>query len=167
MKKLSGPFGYEMGQAISGEPDGQTDSGFLYQFSPKEFTGWAWVVAEYTHQTGVYAVTALKLVEDGDDYGLAHRAAADSLVEILTKKYGAFEKADFLRTGSIWDEPNEWLMGISENERLYAYEKEGAIEGNLERIYVSVRDNGIGLHYFFNNYDAGKEAASEVVLSVL
>ena len=167
VKKLSGPFGYEMGQAISGEPDGQSNDGLLYQESPKEFAGWEWVVAYYTPQTGVCFVKAFKLVEDGDAYGFGHRKAADSLVETLTKKYGAFDKADFLMTGSIWYEPNEWLMGISKGERVYAYYKEGAIEGNLESINVSVVDSGVALSYAFNNYDAGKDAASEAVLSVL
>ena len=167
MKKLSGPFGYEMGQTISGEPDGQMDSGFLYQFSPKEFAGWAWVAALYTPQTGVCAVRAFKEVSDGDAYGYAHQNAADSLVELLTKKYGAFDKEDSLMNGSIWDEPKDWLAAIREGERTYSYGKEGAIEGNLESIYVYVDYGGIMLNYAFNNYDAGKEAASEVPLSVL
>ena len=167
VKKLSGPFGYEMGQAISGEPDGQEDDGVLYQFSAEEFAGWAWAAALYTPQTGVCAIQAFKEVSDGDANGYAHRKAADSLVEALTKKYGAFDNIDRLSNGSTWYEPSQWLAAIRSGQLRYFYRKDGAIEGNLKSILVIVGPDGIMLNYTFNNYDAGEEAASEADLSNL
>ena len=153
-------------QAISGEPDGQSEKGYLVQASPKEFAGWAFVAAYYTQQTGVCEVRAIKEVS-GDAFGIAHRMAADSLVETLTKKYGAFDKDDFLLSGSVWDEPNEWLIGIRKKERMYGYSKKGDIEGNLQSIIVRVGEPGIVLGYAFKNGDACEEAVSKAALSDL
>lgn len=166
---LAGPFGYEMGQAISGEPDGQAIGGLFRKESPKEFAGWEGVTAYYMPQTGVCSVIALKRVPDGDAFGIAHRLAADSLVETLTKKYGTFEnnKVDFLMPGSIWNKPNDWLTGIRKRERYYGYQKVDDIEGNLALIQVIVLEHHVMLEYHFNNYDACKEAASEAALSDL
>ena len=165
---LAGPFGYEMGQAISGEPDGLSDKGLLYQNSPKEFAGWEEVLAYYTHETGVCEVRAYRKVSNGDAFGYGYRKAADSLVETLTKKYRAFEKFDFLIVGSIWDEPNEWLAGIRKDERKYIYVSEDLdLEGDLKEIQVKVVSFGLQLSYAFDNYDACIEAASEAALSDL
>ena len=163
----AGPFGYEMGQAISGEPDGQSDNGLFYKSSSKGFAGWEHVVAHYMPQTGVCGVKAVKLV-DGDVYGNDHRTAVDSLVEILTKKYGAFKKYDFLSHGSIWNEPRDWLMGIMKGERHYTYIRQfDDLEGNLDEILVQATLFGLEIQYQFNNFGDCKEAASEAVLSDL
>lgn len=163
---LAGPFGYEMGQAISGEPDSQTEDGLFYKASPKKLAGWEWVTAYYTHQNGVCAVGAKKGVSGRDAYGLDHRRVADFLIKALTKKYGAFDKRDYLLPGSIWDEPNDWLKAIREGERIYGYTKDD-IEGNLRLINVLVAYSGVLITYTFNNYDACKEAALEAALSDL
>ena len=164
---LAGPFGYEMGQAIPGEPDGQAANGFFYQISPKEFAGWGMVAAYYTHETGVCAIKAYKFVSNGNAYGDDHRRAADILVETLTKKYGAFEKYDYLRRGSILGEPSDWVKAIGKRERRYYYVNKDPLEGDLDGIAVDIHSFGLELLYDFNNFDVCEEAASEAALSDL
>ena len=166
---LAGPFGYEKGQVISGEPDGQMEvNGLFYQYSPLEFAGWEWVGAYYTPQTGVCMVRSTKLLSNYDASGEQHRLAADNLVETLTKKYGAFEKKfDYLLPGSVLDEPSDWLTAISRGERKYEYYNMDPLEDDLKRINVSVEHFGLILNYRFNNFDACEEAASKAALSDL
>ena len=159
---LAGPFGYEKGQVISGEPDGQM-YGLFMQSSPLKFADWDGVRAYYTHETGVCAVRAVKY---GSGRGL-RRPAFGFLVETLTKKYGAFENIDVLqeidaiRRGIIWDEPKKSALGT----RLYL--NADPLEDDLENIGVWVESFGLVLQYIFNNYDACKEAASKAALSDL
>ena len=165
---LAGPFGYEMGQAIPGEPDGQHPDGAFYQNSPKEFAGWFEVSAYYMPQTGVCAIKAHKYVRNGNAYGDHHRRAAYNLVETLTKKYGAFEKYDYLLPGSILGEPRDWVKAIGKRERMYYYaNNKDDLEGDLRSIEVRIDDYGLELLYNFNNIDVCEEAASEAALSDL
>lgn len=166
---LAEPFGYEKGQAISGEPDGQQNGGGLfYQYSHLEFVGWGSVAAYYTHETGVCRVLAVKRASGFNAYGDDRRQAADSLVETLTKKYGAFEKHDYLLPGSILHEPNEWLTAIRKGERVYGYYSlRDDLEGDLLAITVQATYIGLMLEYLFNNFDACREAASDASLSDL
>ena len=72
-----------------------------------------------TPKTGaVYKVVALQYVYDADQYGNDHRRAFDDLTEKTVAKFGEPEnKYDFLQSGSIWNEPEDWLMSLRKKER--------------------------------------------------
>ena len=135
--------------------------------APRSAHGRVWA-AYYTHETGVCRVLAVKRASGFNAYGDDHRQAADSLVETLTKKYGAFEKHDYLLPGSILHEPNEWLTAIRKGERVYGYYGlKDDLEDDLLAITVQATFIGLMLEYLFNNFDACREAASDASLSDL
>ena len=67
-----------------------------------------------------------KLGKDLDDLETAkcyacgqdlHDDKLEEMKDKLAKKYGQPEEYDFLLTGSIWNEPNDWMNGIINGER--------------------------------------------------
>lgn len=50
-------------------------------------------------------------------YGTELHSEFEHLERTLTSKYGQGKKFDFLRNGSIWKEPRDWMMGLLKDER--------------------------------------------------
>ena len=50
-------------------------------------------------------------------HGVEMRRAFDDLAAMVGDTYGEYEEADFLLRGSIWDEPEDWMMALRQNER--------------------------------------------------
>lgn len=55
-------------------------------------------------------------------YGDGLRDKFEKLESAVSQKYGSGKKYDFLRSGSIWNESRDWMMGLQKDERtLTAY----------------------------------------------
>jgi len=52
-----------------------------------------------------------------DAYGNGLREQYESLQNALTKKYGEGTKYDYLKSGSIWNEPKDFMMALVKDER--------------------------------------------------
>jgi len=50
-------------------------------------------------------------------HGIHLKTAFDNLVSSVERTYGKYERIDFLISGSIWDEPNDFMMGLAKEER--------------------------------------------------
>jgi hypothetical protein len=50
-------------------------------------------------------------------YGTELVSKFSSIEDALTAKYGSPRRYDFLRSGSIWDEPRDWMMALVKKER--------------------------------------------------
>ena len=107
-------LGFSMGKSIA-EDTSAMDSSY-YKSNSDYFSKY---LVYRTRETGVvYKVVALQYVYDPDQYGNDHRRAFDDLTETIVTKYGEPEnKYDFLQSGSVWDEPKDWLMGLRQKER--------------------------------------------------
>jgi len=86
-----------------------------------------------------------------------------SLLAALEARYGAHKKFDFLRAGSIWDEPRDWMMGLLREERTLATywdNEEGSrmsdrlVSVSLRAHAVSTSQGLIQLTYEFENMPA-------------
>lgn len=94
-------------------------------------------------------------------YGDEVQAEFKRWQEALTSKYGAPKKFDFLRVGSIWDEPRDWTMGLARKERTLAAfweipASEGGDVGSVKVQAVAVNSGNfmIGLTYELRNIEA-------------
>ena len=57
-----------------------------------------------------------------DSYGISTKKKVDVIVKQIAKKYNReTKKFDFLLPSSIWDDVDDWMMGIAKEQRLYAY----------------------------------------------
>jgi hypothetical protein len=113
--------------------------------------------------TGLCKVWATGKTIENDAYGSEIRSAFNRLETALDAKYGPHDRLDFLKSGSIWDEPREWMMSLSERERtLISYwgldQNKGKTPPPVET--VSLRASGLSrssgwltLSYEFSNVD--------------
>ena len=150
----AGPFGYEMGQKIEGEPDGVTSRGVSYKTAESAPNPFDSLIVYYTAQHGLCGVTGVIGIDAGSDsYGNQHRDKADWLAKQVEAKYGKpTNKFDFLKAGSIWHESRYWLTAINKNERSYAYFwTEPPYSDEVTGIVVEVTFGWVLLIYDFAN----------------
>jgi hypothetical protein len=108
---------------------------------------------------GLCKITAWSKTITTSIYGSELVSRFSSLEDALTTKYGSPKRYDFLRNGSIWNEPRDWMMGLNKKERVLAafWDGEGrewpdkiqAIE--LEAVAVGTERAMIRLGYEFKN----------------
>jgi hypothetical protein len=71
--------------------------------------------------TGITKVSGMSVTVSTNGYGEELRSKFSAYETALTTKYGKpTHTYDFLRTGSIWNEPREYMMGLLKNERTLA-----------------------------------------------
>jgi hypothetical protein len=91
----------------------------------------------------------------------------DEMARQLGQIYGLGSKRDLLLTGSIWNEPREWMMGLLKKERMYSYfwEAKGnmSLKGDVIKAYVGASplasDRGyVTAEFYFRNNPACDQA---------
>lgn len=70
-----------------------------------------------TGQHGLSKIIAIGVTVNTSWYGEGLQNEFNNLKRALTKLYGTSRDFDFLKSGSIWDEPNEWTMALLRDER--------------------------------------------------
>ena len=76
------------------------------------------VLASPTH--GLCKVVAVGKTLQLNSFGDQIKAAFEETAKSLEGRYGKFKRADFLKTGSIWNEPDDWSMALAKEERSLA-----------------------------------------------
>lgn len=78
-------------------------------------------VVQFHHDIGLCFIKGISKTIHDSRYGENTRRAVDEIYAQLRPKYGTALQGDELRSGSIWDEPEDWMMGIIKSERKYYY----------------------------------------------
>jgi len=73
-----------------------------------------------TPKTGVCKVVGVGKNHSNDSYGTETTSAFSRFKEALVAKYGNSQDFDFLRSGALWKEPQEWVWSVYKNERIIA-----------------------------------------------
>jgi hypothetical protein len=119
-----GPFGIAEGEPLSrlSSPMKQEVPG-LYKLAttPEPYPGIEFYLVQNTPQHGTCMVKAISTDIASDSQGSELMSAVDHVEEDLVERYGKPQKFDFLHSGSIWNQPEDWLMGLSKSERSYSY----------------------------------------------
>ncbi|WP_157616976.1 hypothetical protein [Rhodanobacter sp. Soil772] len=114
-----------------------------------------------TPNQGLCKITAWTPDISSSSYGDRVRDVFSNLFDALTVKYGNSKKYDFLRSGSIWDEPEDWMMGLAKEERsLVAFwdlKENSSLPDSIKAISLAAHAAGpnhgiIELSYEFNNF---------------
>ena len=109
-------------------------------------------------------------------HGLQLRSSFEDLVSALSESYGKVTKLDRLLPGSIWDEPEDWMMSLVKKERFLQAEWPGKAGSALGRDLQSVdlvarakrRDTGyLFLQYSFTNDSSCEEEIKRAEKGVL
>lgn len=170
-----GPFGLEAGltqknieDMIGAKLKPLPDSVNLYTSDklPKQNADFEMYGLFISPKAGLCQIRAVGKSIDTDSYGLALKSKFEDLSSSLSSLYGKAETTDLLLAGSIWKEPQHWMMGLENKERFLSATWKGAketpLKNNIRAISIEARANGsskgyVYLQYSFTNDDVCQE----------
>ena len=151
-------FGIEKGSPIDSLNVVREVDKFYYVVTvPKPHPEFESYTVKISSETGVCSVLGIGKDHDDDRYGTSVKRAYSSLSDSLNNIYGANLSFDFLKLGAIWDEPQEWVMSLKQNERTYSTfwdeeEKSDMPEG-LQSVSLVVKTNSSDSAYIVLKYE--------------
>lgn len=166
-----GPFGLEAGltqknieDMIGAKLKPLPDSVNLYTSDklPKQNADFEMYGLLISPKAGLCQIRAVGKNIDTDSYGLALKSRFEDLSSSLSSLYGKAETTDLLLAGSIWKEPQDWMMGLNNKERFLSATwkgtKETPLKNNIGAISIEARANSsaqgyVYLQYTFTNDD--------------
>ena len=74
----------------------------------------------FGRQRGLVKILAVSRDIPTSLYGDDVKQSFSNINDALAKAHGGGEKHHYLRTGSIWHEPEDWMMGLPKQERVLA-----------------------------------------------
>lgn len=170
----AGPFGLNMGMTIK-QIDANAKQAapgvFTTSKVPKPHSAFETYAVKVGSKSGLCWIKAIGKDISTSAYGIELKSAFEEMEQKLTKAYGKGEKTDLLLPGSIWKEPNEFMMAMIKKERflMAVWEKNKGSELKDDLVQVGLiaspggRDKGyLSLEYSFSNKDAcDKEIAAQ------
>lgn len=125
---------------------------------------------------GLCQIRALGNDITSNSFGSQLQAEFSTLKASLTGVYGKPEEYDFLRSGSIWKDDRDWMMGLYKKERYltagWGAAKLGPLKNHISEIGLEARaQNGsqgyVYLQYDFDNTSACSEEIEQKKQSTL
>ena len=166
---VAGPFGLEIGmshQVIIADAEEIAPNLYRKNELPKKSTLFEGYTVQSNPETGLCYLQGIGKDIRANDFGSAVRSEFEDLVRLLERKYGTpHEKYDFVRAGSIWDNPEDFMMSLYKGDRFLAVSWESSeaqsLSDSLQTIGVgasalSTNTGYIWLEYYFLNYDECK-----------
>ena len=123
-----GPFGISMGlskddvESVVGagaalmEVEGQPNL-FATTAPPRPHPRFENYLLKILPTAGVCQIRGIGVTIRSSSHGVEIRRAFNDLATTISDTYGEYEEADYLLPGSIWDEPEDWMMALRQNER--------------------------------------------------
>lgn len=180
-----GPFGLAMGlskaevTALVG-PDLKDVEGQQYLAAtakvPRSHPRFKAYMLQVLPTAGLCAITAVGVDVRTSSHGVEMLAEFDAMVESLQAAYGDHRRNDFLRSGSIWDEPEDWMMALSRKERVlqavWDQDAGSSSKNRVKEVILSASttrtDAGyLVLQYRFENQDQCEAELKRLMQSVL
>lgn len=166
-----GPFGLYMGMSLE-ELNSNYDevAPNTYQIStvPQPHSAFEQYLIKVSPKHGLFWIKAIGKTIVTSRHGIELKLDFQKIVEKLSGTYGKGEISDFLLPGSIWNEPEDFMMGLVNKERtlLSIWENHG-MKNNLKTIGVigSAIDGNSGyisLEYYFENDAIAEQELSEI-----
>ena len=163
-------FGVNMGDSVSNYSAEKLDDGLYGIAVPQPNSEFERYVATATAETGICRIAAVGKDHENDSYGNSVRTAYKSIQQALSQRYGNALKQDFLLSGSIWNEPDEFGWSLYKKERILASfwdDEEGSdLPPSVQAIVLAAKSvepstTYLQLYYEFSNYGKCKEIIDE------
>lgn len=168
---ISGPLGLTQGmtlEELKKQGNFTPISGQKFFYTSKTLTSghpdFITYSALVTPEHGLCIVGASSKSVNSNVYGTELEGKFKELISVLTEKYGKPSKSyNELRNGSIWDNPQHWMMGLLKKERVLAVFWEKSKKLNLPdsmqlisvQAFATTNNTGfINIGYNFDNSDA-------------
>jgi len=173
-KVQAGPFGFDMGKQASEYGCASMSTANMYKCSeaPKEHPAFESYILQSTPKHGVCWIKAVGKNISDNGYGMSTKSVVDGFVEAFKNSYGEnVKKSDFLLSSSIWNEGDEFLMGLVKNERSYNYHWKTTTNSSIKEIYVAAKGlrSDVGypvVEYYGTHYDACDSYTDQTVNDV-
>lgn len=122
-ERSEGPFGIRMGAQVSDYPGCELGkSGYRCRKVPKPHRDADNYFGSGNARDGICSVSAMTPEFRTSVYGNEVMTKVDSWTEQLSSRYGKpSERRNFLREGSIWNEPKDWTRAVLKGERIVMY----------------------------------------------
>ncbi|HKM07178.1 MAG TPA: hypothetical protein VJ869_09320 [Sphaerochaeta sp.] len=160
---FAGPFGIEMGWTVEDLKNNgitfttrkKTQNITTYDVFPKtthpSFESYSVAIDDVK---GVYKINIFGNDIETSIYGIALKEEYEKIKNQISITYGTPKSYDYLRSGSIWDEPNEWMKSLEKEERVlhsfwYPVPKE-----TIESIFLEAIALGSDSGYLFLSYQS-------------
>ena len=163
------PFGFSKGMTYeelkSIDPEIINQSDDLYIVKPPKPSPLFDLYAVRVHKIGgLYYVKALSEI-DTNIYGMNLKSSYNKIVDGVIDKYGEPEgNIDMLLPGSIWDEPQDYMMSLLKEERYVITEWNSLAlkDFGLKKILMNMsafskNDGVITLGYYFEGFEKFSE----------
>ncbi|RFS79015.1 hypothetical protein D0U00_11880 [Leclercia adecarboxylata] len=160
-----GPFGLQAGltkkniEDMTGEVlkpvDGKVNL-YMLSAAPKKNPDFESFGLLISPEAGLCQIRAIGKDINSDSYGIALKTKFDELSNTLKSIYGDGKKTDFLLSGSIWKDPNDWMMSLTKGERVLMMEWKGSndamMKNKISEVGMDVRANNSSSGYVFLQY---------------
>jgi hypothetical protein len=170
----AGSFGFEagmskdqvlrlVGQSAVKEVDGDR---LVLTTAPTPHASFEYYVLWVSPERGLVKVGALGKNIKTSRYGDEITSAFTEIQNSITKGYGTPKTWDYLKAGSTWNEPQDWMTGLEKKERVLAsYWKFTTSPNHIDNIMLeamaqSLEEGYLMLTYEFDGFDkyhAGKK----------
>ena len=123
LEAFSNQFGLELGDATTSIRNKgvilKNDGGYWYRTNklPKGNPNFNRYDLLITPVTGLCKIVAYTENISTNSFGSELKSKFDFFATALEEKYGDSKKYDFLSSGSIWSNENDWMMGLLKKER--------------------------------------------------
>lgn len=121
---IAGPFGLNKGMTLEElkKHGNFTPAGQPFVYTSKTLTNghpdFEVYTVVLTPEHGLCKIQAVGSNIDSSSYGSELESKFKDLTSAMAGKYGSQGRNfDFLRSGSIWNEPKDWMMGLLKKER--------------------------------------------------
>ncbi|MGN6826421.1 hypothetical protein [Paucibacter sp. M5-1] len=166
---LQAPFGLTQGMKLE-EFDGLDIvevAPYKYRINnpPKMHPAFDFYVVKIAPVSGLSWIKAIGAEVATNSFGGSLKSAFIDMEGRLRNTYGACEHIDILLTGSIWDEPQEWMTGLLKEERLLFSQwdatKGSSLTEALASVFLAANARAADSGYISVEYTLTNDAAAE------
>lgn len=179
---FAGPFGIDMGmtleelkqQNMNPEKTSSSDGYYLVE-PPKTHPNFEMYLVRLYKDKGVFWIKAIGKDISDSGYGSSTKSEYEKIEGQLNKSYGVGSEIRILLPGTIWDEPEDFLMSLRRGERAYAtkwsIENNNNLESPIDRIFLGLNarysDTGyLVLEYYSNKHEEYTQLIEDEAASV-
>lgn len=173
---MTAPFGVHMNAPLDKSlVIADLGAGKFQVSPPRPHPSFTKYFAEESRSFGVIWLKGVSAQIENDAFGSTTRAFCNKLTSQLEQRYGKAKLYDFLHSGSIWNEPRDWMAAVHQNQRSYlsAWRAgEASLPDDLAVVTLfptalNHDDALVGLEYLSSRYEEAEQEHDSNLSSLL
>jgi len=162
-----GPFGFEMGSDVRSYSCSYLRGGKHLCEAPKRHSDFDTYIVQASPEHGICWIKATGIEITDNGYGSSLKARTDAIAGQIRTVYGTPKSLlNTLLPGSIWKDPDDWMMALAQNERYYMHEWSGISSRGINTIYVAAKakysqSGYVIVEFYGDNHEACEAAQAD------